>query len=87
MTVYVDQEKNKYRHMLMSHLVADSIDELHAMADRLGLKRRWFQVSNNGTPHYDVCQTKRALAISLGAIEIDRRKMTELMKRYRARSV
>lgn len=83
MSVYVDQEKNQYRHMIMSHMVADTLEELHAMADRLGLKRQWFQVSRSGMPHYDICQTKREQAIRFGAVEIDRRKMVELMKKNR----
>lgn len=83
MSVYVDQEKNQYRHMIMSHMVADTLDELHAMAQRLGLKRSWFQVSRSGMPHYDICQTKREQAIRLGAVEIDRRKMVELIRRNR----
>lgn len=84
MSVYVDSERNHFRGMVMSHMVADTLDELHAMAERLGLKRAWFQESRNGTPHYDICQSKRALAVSLGAIEIDRRKMVELIRRGRA---
>lgn len=83
MSVYVDQEKDQYRHMIMSHLVADTLDELHAMAQRLGLKRSWFQVSRSGMPHYDICQTKREQAIRFGAVEIDRRKMVELVRRNR----
>lgn len=79
----MDQEKNQYRHMIMSHMVADTLDELHAMAQRLGLKRSWFQVSRSGMPHYDICQTKREQAIRLGAVEIDRRKMVELIRRNR----
>lgn len=86
MTVYVDSERNQFRHMIMSHMVADTLDELHAMAQRLGLKRSWFQKSRNGMPHYDICQTKRAQAISFGAVEIDRRKMVELMKQHRAKA-
>lgn len=83
MSVYVDQEKNPYRHMIMCHMVADTLDELHAMAQRLGLKRSWFQVSRSGMPHYDICQTKREQAIRFGAVEIDRRKMVELVRRNR----
>lgn len=83
MSVYVDSERNQYRHMIMSHLVADTLDELHAMAQRLGLKRSWFQVSRSGMPHYDICQSKREQAIRFGAVEIDRRKMVELIRRNR----
>ena len=83
MSIYVDQEKNQYRHMIMSHMVADTLDELHARAVRLGLKRSWFQVSRSGMPHYDICQTKREQAIRFGAVEINRRKMVELIRRNR----
>lgn len=86
MSVYVDCERNRYRDMVMSHMVADDVGELHAMAQRLGLKRQWFQRSRNGTPHYDICQSKRALALSLGAVEINRREMVAIARRYRAAS-
>lgn len=68
MPVYVDRERNPYRGMLMSHMLADSLDELHAMAAAVGLRRAWFQ--DHGTPHYDLCQAKRAIAIRLGAVEM-----------------
>ena len=52
------------------HLQADTPDELHAFAARLGLRREWFQ-SRPGRPerdHYDLTGAKRDLAIHLGAI-------------------
>lgn len=52
------------------HMQADSADELHAFAKRLGLKREWFQ-STPGAPwldHYDLTASKRAKAFELGAI-------------------
>jgi len=67
--------------MLMSHLLADSLDELHAMADRIGLKRRWFQ--GHGTPHYDICQQYRQRAVECGVVVIDRRQLVELIRRLR----
>jgi hypothetical protein len=66
-------------------MIADTLDELHAMAQSLGLKRQWFQVSRSGMPHYDICQSKREHAISLGAVAIDRRKLVELVKAHRER--
>lgn len=84
MSVYVDNAKIPYRGMIMRHMLRDGeLDELHAMAERLGLKREWFQ--NHGTPHYDLCQTKRKLAIDYGAIEIDRRQTVVLIRARRAR--
>ena len=82
MAVYVDHGKIPYRRgMLMAHMLADSLDELHTMADQIGLKREWFQAAR--TPHYDLCQAKRQLAIQFGAIEITRRQLVDLIRRLR----
>lgn len=83
MSVYVDSARNKFGRMQMCHMMADSLEELHAMAEAIGLKREWFQ--NKGTPHYDVCQAKRAKAIELGAVVVDNRKIVELIQYWRAR--
>lgn len=69
MSVYIDNYRGKFRGMVMSHMLADSLDELHAFAAKLGLKREWFQ--DKSAPHYDVCQQKRAEAFKLGAVSID----------------
>lgn len=82
MAVYVDRGRAPYRGMIMSHMLADSLDELHAMAGQIGLRRAWFQ--DNGTPHYDLCQSKRRMAIQLGAVEIDRRQTVALIRQLRA---
>lgn len=65
----------------MCHMLADTVDELHAMADRIGVERRWFQ--GRKTPHYDVCLSKRAQAVRLGAVEVGRREVVELVKKFR----
>lgn len=51
------------------------------MAGKVGLKRRWFQ--NTSTPHYDLCKSKRAKAVELGAVEVDRKQTVELIKKWR----
>lgn len=81
MSVYVDKGKIAYRRMKMCHMLADTVEELHEMADKIGIKRKWFQDEN--TPHYDICQSKKELAISFGAIEADRNKVVELIRKYR----
>ena len=69
MAVYVDQSIYKYRRMVMCHMVADTLEELHEMADKIGIDRKWFQ-SDSRYPHYDICKTKRALAVENGAKEV-----------------
>lgn len=84
MSCYVDKAKNTYGRMLMSHLIADSFDELHAMADAIGIARKWFQSSPPASfPHYDIAQSKRALAVRHGAIEVDARELVGHMRRLR----
>lgn len=86
--VYVDTLKTQYGRMKMSHMLADTVDELHAMADRIGLKREWFQDpakdTNVRTPHYDVCQAMKAKALAAGAVECDRKKVVEIIRKFRA---
>ena len=73
MVVYVDNTRNKFKHMIMSHMWADTDEELHAMATKVGLKRVWFQRPPHAKwKHYDLCQEKKCMAIRLGAIETDK---------------
>lgn len=81
MTVYVDQAKHKYGRMVMCHMVADSLHELHKMADKIGINRKWFQ--NKKLPHYDICLSKKELAIKNGAEVIGIHKMAEIIKKWR----
>lgn len=83
MSVYVDEAVWPYGRMVMCHMIADTDDELHAMADKLGVSRRWHQKSNYS--HYDICKSKRAMAVSMGAIEIGRREFVDMAKQKRNR--
>lgn len=49
------------------HLTADTLDELHAFARRLGLRREWFQ-DHPIAPHYDLTASRRELALQRGAV-------------------
>ncbi|MDZ7852031.1 MAG: DUF4031 domain-containing protein [Halomonas sp.] len=40
--------------------------ELHAFADDIGLKRKWFQPSAS-YPHYDITLKTRSIALAKGA--------------------
>ena len=83
MTTYVDDECISWRGKSWCHLVADSLDELHAFAAKLGLRRAWFQ-NTASYPHYDVTVAVRDRAISLGAVLADRRTMIERCRILRA---
>jgi len=51
-----------------SHLMTDGpIEELHDFAQRLGLRREWFQ-DHAVHPHYDLTPRRRVDAIALGAV-------------------
>ena len=86
MSVYVDKAIYGYGRMVMCHMVADSPKELHEMADRIGVARKWFQdprTMNVSTPHYDVCKSKRRLAVAAGAIECERNDFVAAVRRIR----
>lgn len=74
MTVYVDDmyrfAMGRFGRMKMSHMIADSVAELHAMADKIGVARRWHQGD-----HYDIAMSKRELAIQNGARSITLRQL------------
>ena len=60
------------------HMQADTLDELHAFAARIGMRREWFQ-AKPGRPendHYDLTRVSRELAIAMGAVTEDRRSGT-----------
>lgn len=82
MTVYVDSEYIPWQGKKWCHLVADSADELHAFASRLGLRRQWFQASS-AYPHYDVTAAMQQKALRLGARSADRRTIVECGRRMR----
>lgn len=66
----------------MCHMAADSIDELHAMADAIGVARRHYQGPPvTKWPHYDICKAKRAAAVRLGAEEVRPREVLAAAKK------
>ncbi len=63
------------------HLFSDTNNdgELHRFAQRMGLKRRWFQDRLN-FPHYDLSERKRRQAIHLGATSVRNRQVARLLR-------
>lgn len=83
MSVYVDCLRDwGWRLGPSCHLIADTLDELHAFAARLGLKRAWFQNKRSG-PHYDLTASKRQTAVVLGAVELENREFVAILRRIR----
>ena len=61
-------------------MVSDrSVDELHAFASEIGLRRRWFQ--HGPRPHYDLRPSRRRVAVSRGAEEVNVREFVKRMAR------
>src|SRR3546814_1471451 len=80
MTVYVDDAVTLWRGHRWAHLMADTLDELHDFAARLGIPRRAFQDKTSGA-HYAVTAQLRERAIELGAMPISRHDDRALMRR------
>jgi hypothetical protein len=85
MAVYVDDMRAPYGRMIMCHMLADTDEELHAMADRIGVARKWHQKSGSPHSHYDIALSKRALAVAAGAIEVNRKDVHALIQSKRSK--
>lgn len=80
MAVYIDSVRIPYRGMLMCHMVADTHDELMAMAKHLKLLPQWIQHEGTTREHFDVSWGKRAEAIKLGAIPVTIRQLAQVIR-------
>jgi Protein of unknown function (DUF4031) len=71
------------------HLISDtSVDELHAFATSIGLRRGWAQLPPKAsTPHYDLTPSRRAQAVAAGAREVERNEFVAAVRRLRGRGV
>jgi Protein of unknown function (DUF4031) len=66
--VYVDDARIPWRGLRWSHMVADTAEELHAAAAKLGIPRRAAQ-DKGRTLHYDLPDAWRERALELGVAE------------------
>lgn len=84
MPIYVDDPLHSFRGMIMCHMVSPDIEALHEMADLIGMSRRWFQdprtMPRVSVPHYDIPQDLRLLAITAGAIEVNKYQMSVIAR-------
>lgn len=86
MTVYVDDVRHPFGRMVMCHMWADTLDELLAMAERIGVQRKWIQghptlsmpkARNAGWVHFDISLDKKSRALAAGAVLTDKYGPTE----------
>lgn len=89
MTVFVDSLaewgwKMRGRTVPSCHMFTDSADveELHAFAVRIGMRREWFQ-PHRVAPHYDLTESRRDLALVLGAVSVERREASLIWRARR----
>jgi hypothetical protein len=81
--VYVDNfyvTGVRYRGMKMCHMIADTRAELLAAVDSIGVNRKWIQDKDTPREHFDICFSKRELAIKNGAQEIGFRELAEMTR-------
>ena len=89
LTVYVDDWRQRatirQREDRWSHLLGDDPAELHALAARLGIPRRGYQLHRRSPAlnHYDVPEDLRRQAIALGAVPVTWREMARLTREWR----
>ncbi|WP_176315117.1 DUF4031 domain-containing protein [Burkholderia vietnamiensis] len=85
MTVYVDDmyrhEIGKLGRMKMSHLIADTTDELLTMVREIGVNPKWIQHAGTRDEHFDIAISKRAAAIAAGAVPITYEQCGAMNKR------
>lgn len=81
MSVYVDDVRHRFGNMVMCHLWADTLNELLAMVDKIGVQRKWIQGHpalsfgkhrNASWVHFDISLSKKAEALLHGAILTDK---------------
>ena len=79
MTVYVDNmsdtQMGKLGRMKMSHMIADTHEELMDIAAKIGLQSRWIQKAGTPQEHFDVSLSAKRKAIENGAVQITMREL------------
>lgn len=84
MTVYVDDmylyPMGQYRGMKMSHMAADTTEELLVMVRSIGVDEKWIQHKGTSHEHFDIALSKRERAVRLGAVEVTMKDMARMMR-------
>lgn len=84
MTVYVDDYARRKGILVFSHMLADTEEELHQMAQAIGVAKKWWQSpERHSGSHYDICQQMKTRAIQLGAQPVTVRQAAAMNARRR----
>lgn len=78
--VYVDDFKAPLGQKFMCHMIADTTEELYAMADTIGVPRKYIQNFGKYNVHFDICISKKKLAIGAGALQITSRELVTILQ-------
>jgi hypothetical protein len=79
MTVYVDHLTfHAHKRKRYAHMVADSVEELHAFAESVGINRCWFHKD-----HYDLNPKNHESALGSGAQLVEARTIVLVKRRVR----
>lgn len=83
--VYVDSMEAKFRRMIMCHMKADTTQELLEMVDKIGVQRKWIQDAGTPYEHFDICLSKKKLALAAGAKEVGWREIAKLIEEKKSK--
>ena len=81
MGVYVDDPVHPLGRMKMCHMLADTTEELLAMAEKIGVNAKWIQNAGTSREHFDIAKGKRVLAIAYGATPITQQELGQMLKK------
>lgn len=66
--------------------MADTLEELHLFAQKIGMRLSWFQ-DKSSLPHYDLTRRRRDVAVALGAIEITNQEVYQrILKHWQSKN-
>jgi hypothetical protein len=66
--------------MKMCHMIADTTEELLAMADTIGVDHRWLQHRGNLSEHFDICMSMKTKALKAGAKLVTQRELSDRIR-------
>ena len=75
--IYVDAaewKKSPKGRKSYAHMVADSLEELHAFAEEIGVKKHFFH-NSKAAPHYDITSDQHPIAIAHGAFLVSSKEV------------